>query len=361
MKMPRWRRRGGDVESDGVGLEVLEDDGEVDDEDEDRPRKRWWKRADADEPADSSEHVRHEWTGAAVGLTRLVRVVVWVFLAMGPLAFGMFLLSPSPMTTAAPTGTADGAAGERTAVTAFAEDFVTTWLSATRGEEDLLQPYVADVAGVSLPVEPVEASGVSTAQVEQLDGLWSVTVAVTVMEGKPVAPVRRYFQTAVLYAEGAVRAQTYPAQVAAPSVAVPHSLGYREVIGSGHPIFGSTEAFLAAMLTGAGEVSRYTTPGAAISAVLPPPYARISITEVFADRPVDDDPAALPANGDQVRVLVTVEAEATKARQTSLQYALTLAARDGRWEVAEIDLTPALAPTADEQSSSPDPATGQPS
>jgi hypothetical protein len=99
--------------------------------------------------------------------------------------------------------------------------------------------------------------------------------------------------------------------------------------------------FLVALLTGAGDVDRYVSPGTAIAPVTPPPYSAVDVTDVTTDRDVLQMPVP-PATGETVRVLVTARATAGPRQQIGVQYALTLIARAGRWEVRVIDLTPVL-------------------
>jgi len=63
---------------------------------------------------------------------------------------------------------------------------------------------------------------------------------------------------------------------------------------------------------------------------------------------VAQDPSGLPAvplNGAELQVLVTADVTATPSQQLAVQYALTLAAREGRWEVAAVDPTPVTRPS----------------
>jgi hypothetical protein len=93
--------------------------------------------------------------------------------------------------------------------------------------------------------------------------------------------------------------------------------------------------FLAAYLTGAGEVSRYLAPGVKLTAVSPAPYTALAVQQVSA---VEEATSAeqIPADGTKVRVLASVEARDTTGRWP-LAYELTLKARSGRWEVAALE------------------------
>ena len=93
--------------------------------------------------------------------------------------------------------------------------------------------------------------------------------------------------------------------------------------------------FLAAYLTGSGEVSRYLAPGVTLAPVSPAPYTAVSVQQVAA---VEQAAAAeqMPADGTKVRVLVRVEARDAEGRWP-LAYELTLKARSSRWEVAALE------------------------
>ena len=178
-------------------------------------------------------------------------------------------------------------------------------------------------------------------------GRWAVTVAATVTTpaaqgqdpAQVPAPVRRYFTVPLRYDAGALIAEALPAPVAAPATAEPGRLGYRYSLSAQHPASTATAEFLAALLTGAGDVTRYVTPGTQIQAVTPPPYAEVLIR----DLDVDTDPADLPmtpSNGDELHELVTAEARSSTGQAISVQYALTLTAREGRWEVRAVEPAP---------------------
>jgi pyruvate/2-oxoglutarate dehydrogenase complex dihydrolipoamide acyltransferase (E2) component len=93
--------------------------------------------------------------------------------------------------------------------------------------------------------------------------------------------------------------------------------------------------FLAAYLTGAGEVDRYLAPGVKLTAVSPAPYTAVAVQQVSAAEQAAAA-AQVPADGTTVRVLASVEARDTAGRWP-LGYELTLKARSGRWEVAAME------------------------
>lgn len=176
---------------------------------------------------------------------------------------------------------------------------------------------------------PVSVTAVRSAQ--RADGAWSVTVAAQYANGT----VRYYTVPVAADASGASFTVTgAPGVVAGPGRAeVPRS-PYGVSVPEGE-LSSAVGEFLAAYLTGAGEVDRYLAPGVRMSAVSPAPYTAVSVEQVSA---VEEDAAAekVPADGTAVRVLVRVEGRDAGGRWP-LAYELTLKARSGRWEVAALN------------------------
>lgn len=287
------------------------------------------------------------WTGPAAWITKTMSYALIACLITGPIALVLAYLTLS-RPTAAPTAssTADVSAGatERAAVSGFAEDFVVTWLTSPRGQEKQLDRFVVDASRVTLAEKPWSVAAPATASIEPTDqpGVWSVTVAITVDEGKDLPPVRRYFQVPVLHSDtSALRAQTLPAPVAAPTVADPGRLAYRYRATPTDPVAAAANDFLSALLAGSSDVARYISPGSEISAIDPAPYTTVVIEDVMVDEdPAEDDTA--PANGEERQLLVTATVTADAKQNVTVQYSLTLEARDGRWEVKSIDLAPVV-------------------
>jgi len=141
------------------------------------------------------------------------------------------------------------------------------------------------------------------------------------------------------YDRAALLPQTFPAPVPAPAPPARAPLAYRSPAPDQRPASTASAEFLAALLTGTGDVDRYVTPGTRVQAITPAPYAQVRLQRVQ----VDADPADLPdvpGNGDQLHALVTAEATSAAGQALSVQYALTLTAREGRWEVQSVDPAP---------------------
>jgi hypothetical protein len=90
--------------------------------------------------------------------------------------------------------------------------------------------------------------------------------------------------------------------------------------------------FLAAFLTGAGELTRYASPSSPIVAVQPPPFTSV---EVLRSGLVET-----PDGSTEVAVLV--RGTDADGRTQILEYALVVEQRDGRWEVSRLLPAPTL-------------------
>lgn len=313
---------------------------------------------------DGDVRLQGQWTGGSKWATRGATGLLWSALACGPLGLmvGGVAFLTAPTSASAQTEQVADTASEQAAAEQFAEHFVVTWLTTPRGDETTLAPFV-DVSGIALPEVPWTVTNPAPAALVQTGpGRWAITVAATVTtpaaEGQDPAqvppPARRYFTVPVLYDDGALIAEALPAPVAAPASAEAGRLAYRYNLFAQHPASTATAEFLAALLTGTGDVTRYVTPGTQIPAITPAPYAEVLIRDLN----VDVDPADLPeepSNGDELHELVTAEARSSTGQAISVQYALTLTAREGRWEVRSMEPAPRQA--ADQPAATTPPAT----
>lgn len=304
-------------------------------------------------------------SGAAANLTALVRWAAWALLLAGP-ALGLYALAQPPAAVGPPQPRATAPAVVRDAAgpAGFAELYVAAYVKAGEGSEASLQPYFPGVRDVVLDAKPnlQRAERLATVQVKEAsNGYWSVTVAAHVTGAKgpvkkegstgsdssqtPAGEVLRCFQVAVKSAGsgGGYVAAALPAEVAAPTPGEAPELGY------GHPVPAdedepATDAvgdFLAAYLSGTGELDRYLSPGTDLSAVSPAPYAEIKVTQL-AELGDEFRPGADATEGTQRQLLVDLEATDHAGQTRPLTYALALTARDGRWEISALDTAPAL-------------------
>ncbi|MFD7407743.1 conjugal transfer protein [Streptomyces sp. NPDC059866] len=270
---------------------------------------------------------------------RLSRVAVWTVIAAGPIALGVAVAStPTKVQAATPAKPA----AVRTAAAAadpagYAQLFVSAWLrssadDATSAQARLAQSMAPDVdlpdPAAGAQATPQSVTAVRSAQ--RASGAWSVTVAAQYADGR-----LRYYAVPVAADEaGASFTVTgAPGVVAGPGPAEVPTSSYGVTVPEGD-LSSAVGEFLAAYLSGAGEVDRYLAPGVQLTAVSPAPYAAVSVEQVLA---VEEAAAAeqVPADGTAVRVLARVEARDESGRWP-LAYELTLTARSGRWDVAAL-------------------------
>ncbi len=271
---------------------------------------------------------------------RLSRIAVWTVIAAGPVALCIAVTSaPTTVraaTAARPTTVHSAAAAPDPA--GYAQLFISAWLrsssdEATSGPARLAQSMAP---GVDLPdtdadaqAEPWGVTVVRTAR--RGGGAWSVTVAAQDADGS----VRYYTVPVAADSRGASFTVTgAPGVVAAPARARVPKSPYGVSVPDG-ALSGAVKQFLAAYLSGAGEVDRYLAPGLALAPVSPAPYAALSVQQVLA---VEGSAAGegVPAGGTTVHVVARVEARDGDGRWP-LAYELTLRARSGRWEVAAVE------------------------
>lgn len=279
---------------------------------------------------------------------RLSRLAVWTVIAAGPIALGVALAS-SPTTVEAATPSKPTAAVRTTAVAAdpagYAQLFVHAWLRSSADDASSAQARLAQsmAPDVELPDPAEDADAQSTPQsvtavrsTQRADGAWSVTVAAQYGDGA----VRYYAVPVTADRAGASFAVTgAPGVVASPVRAEVPKSSYGVSVPEGD-LSAAVGEFLAAYLTGAGEVDRYLAPGVSLSPVSPAPYTAVDVQQVSA---VEEAAAAeqMPADGTKVGVLAQVEARDAGGRWP-LAYELALTARSGRWEISALESGTAL-------------------
>ncbi|MFD7309223.1 hypothetical protein [Promicromonospora sp. NPDC059942] len=302
-----------------------------------------------------------EWSNGPALATKAWGALLALALLAGPAALVWTALRPAPAPVTAVAGAASTA--QSAAATERAVELVETWLRADSNDKQLIASLTNAPVG-TLPQEGQTIRDSSVAQVEEAENdVWSVTVGVDVAEPAPGSTpppadgqakegeqaevplvwVRRYFQVPVLVQRTdtrysgpdlAVTALALPSPVPGPAaVAEAPDLGYSETISPTSPAGQSVAGFLAAMVAGDGEITRYLRPGTSVSAVTPAPYTAVAVTGIKGSHEVTEN----PADGDGTHALTTVELTRLDGNKTTAQYVLTLVARDGRWEVAGVE------------------------
>lgn len=274
----------------------------------------------------------------------------------GLVAGGLALASTSAPTPATSAKVVDES-GTRAIAGEFAERLVVTWLTTGRDHQDQLTALMSASVNVTVPDEPFSVTDPSVAGIANVDGVWSVTVAATVTDQRKQSG-RRYYQVPVLVtAAGAVSGLALPTPIAGPVVTPGPGLNYQVQVPGTGPVAQTISQFLTAYAAGTGDVTRYLTPGVQIRAIDPAPYATVMVTDLRAiTSAAGVDTTGTPKDGSTLRVLVTATGVVSTTQQISASWALTMTARAGRWEIAGVDLAPALlnpVPPAASPSNSP--------
>ncbi|GJF30259.1 hypothetical protein KNE206_29590 [Kitasatospora sp. NE20-6] len=332
---------------------------------------------DADGAQPDDEPIGWQTSAATMaGAARLARIGVWAALLAGPLLGGAALLGGSaPGAAARPTPSTSSMAASGTGPAGFAQLYVQAYLAAGNGTENNVAPYYSGTLSLNNPpAARTAATTVVMASTQVSPGYWSVTVAADVVAhpqgGSATDTGLHYFQVGIEAtgpeaAGGAQQgtgpvgytATSLPAEISAPSSLRPGVLVYgASTLSSTDPAQATVSGFLSAYLTGTGQLGPYTTPGVVMNPVSPAPYSSITIAGISDDNPAGaGGSTTVPADGTLRRVLAQVNAT-SDAGTFSLNYALTLRARAGRWEVHALDLAPHLAPGS--AGSMPSPAAG---
>ncbi|WP_405185796.1 conjugal transfer protein [Streptomyces anulatus] len=309
--------------------------------------------------------------GASANAVTVMRRSMWAMLVAGPVLGVWALLSaPAVVVSASQPVRQDRAGSEEGAGPGgFAELFLSAYLTAGEGTESTLAPFLPPARGVVLEADAGSQTVERLAAVKVRragGGYWSVTVAALVKPASGEAPgggrgaksgsggtgagaqagVLRYFQVPVRAGKGgAWSAVALPAEVGAPVQRQAEALAY----GPSAPANGSDAAvqtlagFFSAFLAGAGDLDRYLSPGTSLAPVSPPPYGRVEVVALAeTGSPSGAVPEAGVAQGQERQLLVDVSATDVQEQKRPLVYAVSLVARDGRWEIAAVEGAPVL-------------------
>ena len=232
-------------------------------------------------------------------------------------------------------------------VSAFAQDYVSVWLTASQSDVASLNQFVTvDNASLQLPSTPAVVINTPTVVAVTYAGLagkdadaevFSVVVGVTQRPYESASPQRALYRVPVLWSRYGPRAASLPARISGPGAGADLPLSYPTTLSESDPAYSVASGFLTAYLTGDGQVERYVTAESKLLGV-PGAYQSITVSAITAVSP----PPTTPADGQTVRVLATVTAINSQYAPTELSYPLTLTGVGGRWLVAAIDFAPAV-------------------
>ncbi|WP_327575447.1 conjugal transfer protein [Streptomyces sp. NBC_00145] len=335
-----------------------------------RRRKERARQSGADVAVDQELDEQGGWwaspsTGSVAVATNVVRRLAWALLISGPLLGGWAIVS-QPAAGAHPAPAVQSSSGDTTGPGGFAEMYVAAFLRAGEGSQGELAAFYPRAEDLELGGKPdaVQVGQIAAVRVTEVatGRYWSVTVAARVLEPaakntanstarqQPLIRMR-FFQVPVEADRdgGPLAALALPAEISAPTGSAPKAeLAYSSPLPAqaSDPAVDTLNQFFAAYLSGSGELGRYLSPGTHLSAVRPAPYRSATVTQVavenaFQDRDGDGRIGA-PAGRERLRLMVDIKAARPDGIARPLSYALTLAGRDGRWEVASLNDTPQI-------------------
>lgn len=261
---------------------------------------------------------------------RVISGLLWVLVVSGPLLGGLALLRPAgspagpaaaPTAPAAVTGLAELAVrAHLAALPADVPAAVAPGHTALRADEGALEGLTpaqrvtaarsvgTDVHVAVLAVEPAGP------------GRWGVTVG-AVRDGR----VEAWLVTVAAAADGPV-VETFPALVGLPARGTPPTplLPGLRAPEPENPVHAAVDGFLTAMLTGEGDLARYTAAGTTVA--VPAPSAAADLRRI----------AAAPLSGGRATALAEVRLRRADGAVHLLHYPLLLQPSGGRWEVVRV-------------------------
>jgi hypothetical protein len=271
------------------------------------------------------------------------RVGLWALVGLGAFGGLVGLMRPAAQ-PATRTASASESANVPPEMSGFAELAVTTWLEASDDEDDaaidaLFAVNPSTAAGDSGRRRVGDTHTVGARHVD--DDYWAVTVAAAVEE---LDGNRRWRSAGTWYVEIGVVADEHDALVAVGEPALvpapaepsdgprPAGGGLGVPSGDDEEMATTVEGFLAALVAGDGDVSRYLAPDVEIAPVTPAPFEQIalqrwSITEL---------------SDTEVRLRLVARGTSAVGVPRTVSYELRLKERAGRWEVLSLSGAPTL-------------------
>lgn len=253
-----------------------------------------------------------------------------------------FKSDPPPQTVVA-----DSAGVEQQQAGSFAQSYVGAWLSATKSDHKALDAYGTTQTTAITGDTPVEYKDLAVASVhKESDDMTSVVVSAsvkTVEEDKSSKDKKKeiwtpyWYQVAVAGSGEALSVVGAPTPIASPGIKDAPQTNYNRRV-SDQDMQNTIKDFLAAYVTGKGDVTRYVAPDKNITAISPSYWDSVTLKEANSAEEIKD---VSSSDGQTADVLVTAVVTHDKTSKPA-QYVLSMKVRDGRWEVTQINSAPAL-------------------
>lgn len=287
-------------------------------------------------------------TAATVG-----RYTMVVLAAIGGLSVVWQFLFGHPTDVVTP---ARSVVNKSAVVSAFAQDYVTTWLTATSTNSAALTQFVSvNTNDLKLPSTPAVVISAPTVVAVTFEGaaardaegqMFSVVVGVNERPYESASPTRALYRVPVVWSKFGPRAASLPARVEGPGPGADLPMAYPATLAASDPAFAVVSGFITAYLTDEGGVDRYATSDSMLVG-LGGVYQQLTDAKgnripLVTDVTATAAPPAIPADGQTVQVLAQVTAVTSQYAQVHLVYPLTLRGVGGHWSVAAIDRVPVM-------------------
>lgn len=316
-------------------------------------RQKWAKAKQAMGP----------WGLEGTSATKAFLMVIVAAVLAGPAALALQVGRSAPAPIVGPpssqSSVPDTAHAQQRAVGA-AVDFMTLWQSSgTADREAVAAKLMYPPETIALPKErPSDSPTLAVVDaVADEAGVWQVMVSAR------SATSAQTWRVEVAVSDAAATVVALPGPVPTPQPQAGR-VGGVQPLGGSHPAAQTAAGFIESFLTGRGDVSRWTSPQAAITAVDPAVCSKTTVGVTSAP-----DPAQSPQTGEELDVVVTIDCTGTEedagVASSTFSYGLALQGRDGRWEVAGFvsvdqvlrEASPAPEPPAASQSPTQTPET----
>lgn len=319
-----------------------------------RGRRLPWKRAAKD--ASREPELMATWTGGSQLAAKGIAGVAVAAILAGPAALALTLFSGDPSVLAQASATSPDREARESAAREVAAEALRAYLTTPAEQARTLAAYWP---GTTV-LRPEQAPAVSDVEVVSATapapGVWQITLAATLTtaaakSGEKQTSRRAFFDLPMSVAgkvgTASASPMSLPAEVPGPALAGGPDLAYTQHVAGSSPVGRSAQGFLAALLAGAGDITRWSAPGTSVAPIALPPYEVVEVSSARAHTNPAGLSEGVPDEGSEVELLVDVKASTAAGQQHGMQYLLQMRARSGRWEVARMQSAPQVtSPTA---------------
>jgi hypothetical protein len=277
-----------------------------------------------------------------------------------PLVLGVaFLLVHRPQAVDENT-----ARDQMTAVEAFANRYVDTYLKDPSNGPAIKQFYDGDVPTSALPAGGRALRTSSALPGGFHDGFQTYSVLVDAEIPKAAnSPSMVPIRLAVYISadpRNHFRAFTLPSAYPDRPAGQAVQLATQMTVSEDRPVYSTVSGFLSAMVTGVGDITPYIAYGSSLTASNPPRFTTMSIERVTTDSELATAQSVPPKAAD-IEVTVRAVMQTPSGVRMPMDFPLVMSVAAGHWQVDRINDSPSIVAPTGSDSGSPTPTTTTPS